>query len=254
MWRGFFEEEEEKNVKTHSVKVDVQAFCGWGFLLKLMSVASPFLQGLIAGLFGTGGRISEVLALRRDNVDLTLNPEVVIVKQMPLVKRFEKVGEVKKWKCVNHCNKRWDEKPAPLEYRLHKVKEYKGWVTKPLNDHRTFPIRLSEPLTPYFVAWYEKVNGKNTPLFPISRTDAFLKVRGIGEKLNMRIPFSTIHSSELYDHWFRAERACQLAFDYGFGKGDLNEFFGWKEREPSMADWYASLGWIGLARKMGVKV
>lgn len=74
------------------------------------------------------------------------------------------------------------------------------------------------------------------------------------KKLNTDIPFSNIHSSQIYLHWFRAQRACQLAFDYGFDRGDLEEFFSWKERRESMAQRYASLGWKGLARRMGVQV
>lgn len=240
--------------KARSVEKDVEAFCGWDFLVKLVKVADPFLQGLMAALFGTGGRISEVLALRKWNVDLTLHPEVVVVKQMPLIKRFEKVGKTKKWKCVDHCKKRWNRRPSPRDFRVHNIEEYAGWITRSLTDYRTFPIRVSEPLTSYFVAWYKKVRRKNALLFPITRQAAFLKVRDAGEKLNSRIPFCNIRSSELYDHWFRAERACQLAFDYGFDDRDLDEFFGWKERKPRMSKRYASLGWIGLARKMGVQV
>lgn len=241
--------------KERSVDKDVEGFCGWDFLTRLVDVApSRFMKGLLATLFETGGRISEVLALRKRNVDFGLHPDVVVVKRMPLVKRFEKIGEIAKWKCVGHCKKRWDEKPSPLEFRTHRIKEYAGWITKPVLDYRTFPIRLDEPLTPFFISWCERVKGENSFLFPIRRSAAFVRVRNVGKKLNIQVPLSNIHSSQLYDHWFRAERACQLAFDYGFTRDDLREFFEWKERKPDMAERYASLGWIGLAKKMGVKV
>ncbi|MBA7491953.1 hypothetical protein ES702_02501 [subsurface metagenome] len=240
--------------KSRSVQEDIQAFCGWDFLLKLINAApSLFMQGLMAALFGTGGRISEVLALRKLNIDLSLHPEVVVVKQMPLMKRFEKVGKVTKWKCVGHCNKRWKEKPTPVEYSTHKIEEYEGWITKSVEDNRTFPIRLDEPLTSYLVDWYKTVRRKNELLFPIKRSAAFVKIRNVGRKLDADIPFCSIRSPLLYGHWFRAQRACQLAFEYGFDNEDLERFFEWKERKPSMAEHYASLGWIGLARKMGVK-
>jgi len=243
-------------VKERSVDRDVDGFCGWDFLEKLIKAADPWpsTQALMAALFETGGRISEVLALRKWNVDLNLHPDVVVIKQMPLLKRFEKVGKVKKWKCVEHCNKRWNRKPDPAEYRIHNIKEYEGWITRRVHDHRTFPIRRDEPLTPYLISWCKKIRRKNSLLFPISRTGAFLRIREIGRMVNSRIPFSNIHSSQIYDHWFRAERACQLAFDYGFDDRDLDEFFGWKERKPRMSKRYASLGWKGLARKMGVNV
>ena len=241
--------------KSRSVDEDVEAFCGWEFLVELIEAApSPFMQGLMAALFGTGGRISEVLGLCKWNIDTALHPDVVVVKQMPLLKRFEKVGEVAKWKCVGHCRRRWIERPTQDEYREHKIKKYVGWITKSKRDQRTFPIRVSEPLTKYLVAWYESVKGPLDVLFPIKRSAAFVRVRNIGKELDKDIPFCNIRSPLIYDHWFRAEKACQLAFDYGFDKDDLEEFFQWKERRPSMAKRYASLGWIGLARRMGVQV
>jgi len=98
--------------RTRSVDKDIHGFCGWEFLVELFEAApSAFMQGLMAALFGTGGRISEVLALCKWNIDTALHPDVVVVKQMPLLKRFEKVGEVAKWKCVGHCKKRWTEQP-----------------------------------------------------------------------------------------------------------------------------------------------
>lgn len=241
--------------KERSVKEDIEAFCGWDFLLQLVDAApTAFMRGLMAALFGTGGRISEVLALRRWNIALDLHPEVVVVNQMPLLKRFEKIGEKTKWKCDKHCGKRWDERPTAEEFREHQIKEYAGQITKPVKDQRTFPIRVSEPLTRYFIDWCETIKDPKEPLFKIKRSAAFVRVRKVGEKLDMDIPFCNIRSPLIYDHWFRSERACHLAFEYGLDKDDLEEFFQWKERRPSMAKRYASLGWIGLARRMGVKV
>jgi len=241
--------------RVRSVDKDIHGFCGWEFLVELIEAApSTFMQGLMVALFGTGGRISEVLSLRKWNIDATLHPDVVVVKQMPLLKRFEKLGNVTKWKCKDHCMKRWDKKPTPEMFAEHNIKRYKGWLTKPIDDHRTFPIRFSEPLTKYLVSWCEGVKDPLDVLFPIKRSAAFVRIRNIGVELDKEIPFCTIRSTLLYGHWFRAERACQLAFDYGFDREDMNEFFQWKERRQSMAERYASLGWIGLARKMGVKV
>ena len=246
--------------KARSVKVDVDAFCGWGFLLELIEAApSAFMRGLMAALFGTGGRISEVLGLETWMVDTSLCDRVVVVQQMPLLKRYEKVGDVTKWKCVGHCTKRWKEKPTPGEFATHKIQEYAGWVTKPVEDHRSFPIRVDEPVTPYFTDWWERrVEAGERVLFPIKRSAAFVRVRKVGEALDRDIPFCKIRSPLIYDHWFRSEKACQLAFDYGFDDDDLDLFFGWKERRPGMSERtsrrYSKLGWIGLARKMGVDV
>ncbi|MBA7702440.1 hypothetical protein ES703_111208 [subsurface metagenome] len=241
--------------KERSVEKDVDGFCGWPFLEDLIGCApTAFMQALIAALFETGGRISEVLALRRWNVDLTLHPDVAVIQNMPLLKRFQAVGKTTKWKCVGHCKKRWNTKPSLLEYQTHDIREYEGWLTKTIKDQRTFPIRLDEPLTAYFIKWVKTVRKPRDPLFRIKRSAAYVRVRNVGKELNTSIPLATIRSSQLYAHFFRAERACQLAFDYGFTDNDLDRFFGWKERMPRMSKPYASLGWIGLARKMGVKV
>lgn len=248
-------EENPEMVKERSVDKDVEGFCGWPFLQKLVEAApSHFMQALISAQVETGGRISEVLALRKWNIDLSLHKEVAVVKHMLLLKRFAKVAEVKKWKCKGHCHKRWISKPAASEFRIHKIVEYVGWITKPLREFRTFPFRLDEPLAAYFISWWKKVKRDKDLLFPIKRSAAFVRVRDVGKELNKPIPLANIDSNQIYDHFFRAERACQLAFDYGFDKDDLDEFFGWKKRQLRMSDKYASLGWIGLARKMGVKV
>lgn len=242
-------------MKYRSIDKDIEDFCGWPFLMKLIGATSDlFLQGLMAALFGTGGRISEVLALKKSNILLDLNSDVVIVQQMPLLKRFEKIGTITKWKCDDHCKKRWSKLPTPDEFRQHNITEYQGWITKTIRDFRTFPIRRNEGTTPYFIEWYERVRNDDDLLFPISRSTAFTKVRGVGRILDEDIPFCNIRSPLLYDHWFRAERACQLAFDYGFDDDDLDRFFGWKERMPRMSKKYASRGWIGMARRMGVDV
>lgn len=241
--------------KERSVARDVDGFCGWKFLVRLVEAApSAFMQGLISAQMETGGRISEVLSLRKWNIDLSLHKKVAVVKHMLLVKRFEKVAAVKKWKCKGHCKKRWIHKPTPSEFKNHQIVEYDGWTTKPLLEYRTFPFRLDEPLASYFISWWKKVKRGKSLLFPIKRSAAFVRVRNVGRVLNSPIPLANIDSSQIYDHFFRAERACQLAFDYGFDRDDLDEFFGWKKRVQRMADKYASHGWIGLAKKMGVKV
>ena len=48
-------------------------------------------QALIATLFETGGRVSEVLQLRRENFEW--DDEIIVVTGMRVLKRFRKVGE-----------------------------------------------------------------------------------------------------------------------------------------------------------------
>lgn len=80
----------------HSVETDVQHFCGWPLLLKLVGYATTKAQKrLIAFLFETGGRISEVLELRTDmfHVVKDAKPPILIVRGMTLKKKYKKVGE-----------------------------------------------------------------------------------------------------------------------------------------------------------------
>jgi len=120
-------------------------------------------------------------------------------------------------------------------------------------NRRTFPINKKEPLVPYFLE-YIKGKRKKELLFPYSRVRIYQIVREVGRKLNCDIPFSRIHSSELYPHWFRAQRARQLRSDYGFTDEELRDWFGWKYRAEGMAAVYGKLSWIELAKKMGVEV
>lgn len=190
--------------KTHSVERDVTEFCGWPKLLGIVDRAGgvkskvysgEFLQALVAALFETGGRVREVLKLRPENFDLRSDPNFIIVKGMPVVKR--KKGS-----------------PTPRA--------------------RTFPIKRSDPLWPVLEKWIRR-HKQGELLFPISRSKAFLLIRGLGR--------------ELYPHWFRSQRASQLAFDHGLEVGELMAFFCWTDLKTALR--YTHYGYKGLAKKMG---
>lgn len=199
--------------KTHRVDEDVQEFCGWPELMRIIHSAKPGRdQALIAATFLTGGRISEVLLLKRGNFDLS-NKEILIVKSMPVLKRFKKVGE-----------------------RI--VDGKKKWITEKQLAYRTFPIVRKETAVPVLENWLKRFRHKDEQLFDVNRVKAFLIIRALGK--------------DLYPHWFRAQRACQLAYDYGFDVHDLMDFFQWKDIRITMH--YSSLGYKGLAKRMGVKV
>jgi site-specific recombinase XerD len=216
---------------------EVRAFCGWDYLLDLIKVCRDVRErGFLATLFETGGRVQEVLMLKRGNLDFGAHPDFIVVHLMPVVKRYEKVGE----------------------YRDGTGKA--RWKTERLRDFRTFPIKKSEPLVRYMVEYYEKVD--RDLLFPFGRATAFLMIRNIGSRLGDRpVPGTLVareerplYSREIYPHLFRAERASQLAEDYGFNEFTLRSFFQWRRRKPEMAELYASMGWKGLARAMGGEV
>jgi len=165
----------------------------------------PRDQALIASLFETGGRISEVLNLEKRH--FRLEDDYIIVIGMMVEKRFKKIGEYK------------DKKG--------KVR----WNTKISKAYRTFPILRSEPLSHILSDWIQERTKK---LFRIGRIRAYQIITKI--------------DPDVWCHWFRAQRASQLALEYGFSVHDLVEFFDWKTL--SMAIHYSRMGWKGLAAKM----
>ena len=217
---------------------EVEGFCGWGFLVSFIEVFRfPPYQGFVAALFETGGRVSEVLSLTKEHFNMSLHPDLIVVENMPVLKRFEVVSEV------------------PDSSKKRGVK----WVTEKKRDQRFFPIKKSESLTSYMTKWIDLAPSDR--LFEFDRFKALIMLRHAGRVLNKPIPFTRhrfenrpLISSEVFPHLFRAERGCQLASEYGFDVYSLNQFFGWKPRKQDMAQKYASLDWKGLARRMGVAV
>lgn len=203
-------------MKKRSIEKDIEAFCGWEFLEKLVRTApSLFHKGIISGLFLTGCRVSEFIQLEKSQFRILENMGVILVENVPVIKRYSR-----------KTNKRYKE-------------------------YRTFPIKLSEPLVPYFLDYFKVAQ---TKLYDYSRVSIFNIIRNVGKALNMDVPFSKIHSSELYPHWFRAQRARQLRHDYHFTDEELRDWFGWKISESGMPAIYGKNSWIELAEKMGVEV
>lgn len=212
---------------------EIESFCGWDFLLKLIKECenteyrfSPKWsdekveayrrrlvrrdQALIATLFETGGRVIEVLRLRRRN--FSFDGRWIRVTGMQVVKRFRKDKRTGK--------------------------------TIPVYSTRgRFSIPIDEPLVPYMVSW---VKEQKDFIFPSPKKDrdhlstvrAYQIVNSIGERLGVH----------LYDHWFRAQRACQLAEELNFSLHELLEFFSWKHVETALR--YSRLSTEALERKM----
>lgn len=199
--------------KTHNVFDDVKEFCGWPKLMGIINRANKGEErALLAALFLTGGRISEVLRLTPANFDLS-KKDIVVVKTMPVSKKFKKVGD---------------------RYEVIAGKRRKvGWVTEPVKDDRTIPIPRKEPPVPILLEWVARFKGEQR-IFRMSRVQAFLEIRKLGP--------------DLYCHWFRAQRASQLASEYDYDLHDLMDYFHWKDIKIAMH--YSRLGYRGLARKM----
>jgi site-specific recombinase XerD len=185
----------------------VESFCGWDYLLKLVKKCRREVdKALISALFETGGRVSEVLELRKDN--FVVQEPFLIVKAMPVLKRYKKIGEYR-------------DKTGRIKWRTERKMAY-----------RTFPIHMEEPLCRLLLGYLSKIpDGK---LFHIGRTQVYRIVRKLDENI--------------FPHWFRAQRASQLALEYGFDVHDLIDFFNWKSLQT--ATHYSRMGWKGLAIKM----
>lgn len=209
---------------------DIPEFVGWDFLLKLVDRANQVEyidryynerdKALVAALFETGGRVSEVLSLRQKNFDFDTSENFILVKGMPVLKRIKKTG-------------------------LRIVDGKRKWETeRKVMSRGIFPIRREDPLTPILANWVENVDDY---LFPgrsfqrpyLSPTRVYQIVVGLGVDLHTN------------PHWFRSQRASQLASEYGWDLGELMEFFIWKKVETAQK--YARLGWQDLARRMTAK-
>ncbi len=200
--KGYWSNHKYKRRSVESIK----SFCGWPYLEKLsVTCKNERDSALISLLFSTGGRISEVLKLKKDN--FRIDEKHIILVAMPVLKRYKKIG------LIEMANGK------------------KKWRTKKEIGYRTFPIRIDEPLVKYFVNY---VDAKKKNIFKIGRIRAYQIITEL--------------EPDIYPHWFRSQRASQLAFEYGFQEHDLIEYFMWRNYLTAFR--YSRMGWKGLASKM----
>ena len=115
---------------------EVEGFCGWDFLFRMYHLADrEWLKRLVVVAFLTGGRIREVLKLRAEHFDFRTDPEFVVVRAMPVGKRYVKLGLVRKWKCDGHCRRRWNREPTVEERIQHNIIESVSYT------HLTLPTK-----------------------------------------------------------------------------------------------------------------
>jgi hypothetical protein len=210
---------------TRASVADIEEFVGWPTLMALVKECenTPYKpnplnpadpeeyrshlvrrdQALIAALFLTGGRVNEVVPLRRLGFEVT--PESINVRGMQVLKRFKAV----------------DVHTGP--------DGRKTYTTEPVHVTRgVIPIEPTEPLVPYLMKWVEK---SSDYLFPspaehrnhISGTRAYQIVTDVGERIG----------EEIWPHWFRSQRASQLVVDYGFNIHELADWFKWVDMETA---------------------
>lgn len=251
----------KRKYKRRSVKRDIKklgGFIGWTKLKFILKAVRRYDQhtarqtrnvAFVCTLFETGGRISEVLALLKTHFRLRYDtePPIAIVSGMPLEKRYEKEGDYIECLLCHEHNDKWTRECEGCGASLiHNGKL--RYITRKLDVKRNdFSIRLDEPLADPMVEWIKDCDGGLLFLSPyrdgpLSRQWAYNLVREAGKLVDMH----------LYDHWFRGQRASQLADEYQLKEMDLLEWFEWEKVET--AKQYTKLGPLGQARKMGVKV
>jgi integrase len=198
---------------------------------------------LISTAFETGGRISEVLALKKSNFEV--QKDRIVVRDMPVVKRYEKVGE----KIV-----KWEGEGEPDTTKWHWSYKHDSWIrrrfiTKPKMDRRNvLEIPRFEPLCQYIVDWLEQLPGNDFWVFPsysknenthITPTRSYQIVRNVGLRCGV---------FDICNHWFRSMRASQLCEEYGWREYELLRFFSWQS--DKYARLYAKLSSARLFETM----
>lgn len=219
-----------------AVERDVLKFCGWKKLVRLMNKLSGPMrqrnQALFSTIFLTAGRIMEVLPLQLEN--FSAHDGFLWVEQMPLLKRYEKLG---RW--IEYV----DEKPYTKLGKLYQWNEekQKWWrwrfhTEKKQEFRRTFPIPHQEPLTPVLLDW-------------LSETEKYLFPGYSKKHLSYIRAYQIITKLGIYPHWLRAQRASCLISFYGWRMEDMMEWAGWEEL--STARRYAKMGAEKLAGMFG---
>ena len=250
-----------------SVKVLIKKFCGWEPIIELVNFKanSELERAFLSALFLTGGRIVEVLNLKKENFSIFLSEEdgeeQLQVSEMLLEKRYKKIGD--KYKGEDGKN------------HFDTEKDY-GAVR---ND---FSFPMKEPLAPILWDWVQ--NSQSGFLFPspyhhrgerkgercLSRHWAYKFIRSLDstlpddlkERLGLNKPFIVERTEEnpqgrikaknlhLWLHWFRSERVSELYRDYNFSVEHLMDFFGWTKYETAKI--YLHLSTEQYAKKMHV--
>lgn len=239
-FRGWWADHEyhRRNVET-----GVTQFVGWGRVQALIDRAQEIGDArrgeptgtrdgsLEAYLMAGGFRASEIVrsrlpepimvgeeevgfsGLRPENVKVVADgkPPHILFDTVMALKGYRKVGESKD------------------------ADGHKHFETVRVPIYRTFPIPLDEPITKRLLEYLEERRGQEW-MFPFTATRAYQIIEET--------------DSSIWIHWWRAQRAAQLAREYGFKLHELMEFFQWKDMKTALR--YASMGYGALLEKLPV--
>jgi len=192
---------------------------GWNYIEDLVDQSEGIARGLILVGFKTGSRVSEFLPLHRDQFSFQGDFWTVTA---PLLKGYKSVVEKEKWKCKK-CDRRWPEKPTTIkgcsEGGTHELESYRGYETRRIEKQRTPEFPSDEPLSAELKEYVEDCEDLLFPhpyddSEPAKRAYAYKKIVGVDD--------------DIWPHWLRAQRACQLAEESDFTLDELQDWFGWE--------------------------
>jgi hypothetical protein len=124
--------------------------------------------------------------------------------------------------------------------RIPVVKQQKIW-----NKERNFSFPKKEPLFIFLKNWLDIISQKKKQdpfLFGIKRSQCWNIVKALGKKNKL----------EIWNHWFRSQRASQIGTEYDFTENELMEWFNVIDRE--WAKRYSKKGEFGLRKAMQQKM
>jgi len=229
-----------------SIKELKPEFTGWDHYIRLIEqLQRDEDKVFFATMFELGCRIREVLGkrnpekpedwlsppLKRSNFLFT-KPNRLIAIDVPILKRYEKLDH----KIIRKRMIPPDVYPSHIKlWHLAEdgMYERKVWTTKRRNDKRRVEMLITEPLLQlYVIPYVKKTSGI---LFEMSY-DYYYQLCRKMNPLEDDYPKVPEH---IFPHWWRSQRACQLASEYGYSLHQLIEFFEWKDLET--AQLYAKL-------------
>jgi hypothetical protein len=187
----------------------IEGFAGWTKIVGLVERAQSREYfgrrdgALLATLFLTGGRVSEVVrssfptesgelveyGLKKSN--FRVDGDFVVVERMRVLKQYSTLDT-------------WFDRETGM--KVHRTDRSLVF--------RNFAFPKDEPLVYVLTGWLETL-GPDDYLFPLSSRHAY------------RIVVQTDRG--VWPHWFRSQRASQLAMEYGFGLNQLMRFFLWMD-------------------------
>lgn len=222
---------------------NISTFTGWNRITQLIETARGVypdkpIWALIAFLMAGGFRISELIrsptfyldenhipvhyGLRMNHISFARNR--VSFTAVPLLKKYKKSNPV-----ITTYTEAEVQSVSPSLRRLYTLdKEREVYIRKSFDTERTaafraFDIPINEPIVPVlrrYLRQFEDVH-ENFYLFSdLTRWDAYKYLVALDPLI--------------WNHWFRAQRASQLAVEYHWKEDKIARWFSWVDLQTAM--------------------